>query len=278
MRTQHARRYKRKIQRRDAIIAGLTIASLTGTVLPAWAARQAPAELASWCDLRTVQPGDTVSHLIAPVGVTLDEARLLNPQITDLDLVYPGDQLVVRCTLGEPQPAVDGVRRDHSLVDVHQWLDERELCPGGTCATWRSILANLYQAGFTGNDLITAAALVPGESQRVLGVEGDNTPKYLKDGWGPSVTPFMIRTRVEQTGTGGIRDIARLRAEPLKAGAESTFALYEQAKANRAEGKIHPVTKQLWEPFSDWTAYQNGSWRQHIEKARTAATEMGLLA
>ena len=276
MRTQGQRRLKRKIQRRDAIIAGLTIASLTGTVLPAWASRQAPAEL-SWCDIHTVSPGDTVSHIAANSGLTLTQVAELNRQIGDLDLIYPGDQIVTRCAISSNPPSdlktaapIETALADHSLVDVSQWLDERE--PDGRL-TWRAVISLLYVRGVEGNDLLTLAAITEPESARHMDRPGDTT--ITDKTWGPSIGAWQIRSVWAQRGTGQTRDPDRL-ATP-EGNADATVALYESAKQKRAEGKVHPVTKQLWTPFSDWTAFQRGWVTGVIPTVRQVAESMGVL-
>lgn len=268
MRTQGQRRYKRKIDRRNAVIAGLTLASITGSVLPAWAARQAPAEM-QHCDTRIIQRGDTIWRLF---DGDMARATALNTHITNLSLVYPGDQIVMGCA-PEAQSApivVEAMAADHSLVDVSQWLDERE--PDGRL-TWHSIVAHLYQAGFVGNDLLVMSAITPGESSRMPGTEGD---QHLADSkWGNSISPWMIRSVRAQKGTGSLRDEDRLRTLP--GAASAAFELVEQTKELRDQGKINPVTKAIYTPFDPWTAYTNGSWKQHIEFARQAALEMEVL-
>lgn len=116
--------------------------------------------------------------------------------------------------------------------------------------TMAQAYAYARQAGFDPASAVIISAIGMAESGLVTDKIGDRS---LQDGyWGPSVGLFQIRSVKSQTGTGGDRDINRL-SDPLQ-NAISAFNISHKGK-----------------DFSDWTAYNNGAFRQFLGQSSTAA-------
>ena len=211
------------------------------------------------CAFTVVKPGDTVFRLAGDAKVTLDVVARLNPQIPNLNLVYPGDQVATAC--GErPVNEVQRVQQTEpaKALPLTEWIAERET---DGRATQRAILAALYNAGARGNQLIGLAAVTEGESGRRLDAVGD---KDIATGqWGPSVGPFQIRTLVAEKGKGSTRDIVR--ASTLEGGARSAVELY-----NQSQERGH-------NPLKPWTAHLLGWDKPHFEPYRAVAAEASML-
>lgn len=237
-------------------------------------ARLAPPEQRG-CDIVVVQPGDWATRL-AP-GVPLDTLAELNPHIPNLNLIFPGDELVTGCHPG-PAAAVNEVQRA-TAPGLEQYVDEAEPCTvagrSTTCQTWRSIIATLYLDGVRGNDLVTLAAITAPESGRAMSSVGDTDARYLRDGWLGSFGVFQIRSNAQHTGSGNYRDVERNRT--WRGNAASAVEMYENAKQRRAQGMIHPVTKRVWTPFDDWSAYLGNLHVGHLDTVRAVAEQIGAL-
>ncbi len=271
------------------IAAAAAGAFVLGVANLADAAPDAPRLAQPGCIFHTVVRGDTVWRIAGKAGITLDVAARLNPQVPDLSKIEVGDQIATSCGTNEVQrtqlaPAVH-------VVNVAKWYDERE---ADGRMTYRAIIAYGYTAGFRGEDLVTLAAIVPGESSRGLLNDGDI---HLQDNvWGPSIPPLMVRSVKAQKGTGRQRDEDLLRTLP--GNFKSAFELYEAAKDKQAKGWIYPkvtmtmmdrgkpytevIPAHVWRPFDDWSAFLN---RSHLavengvvrmDLARQAAREVGV--
>jgi hypothetical protein len=118
----------------------------------------------------------------------------------------------------------------------------------------REIAEYAYRAGFRGQALTTAVAVALAESGGNPGAKGDTT--ITNGTWGPSIGLWQIRSLRDDYGTGRERD----------------------AKAN-----LNPATnaRHAWSisghgtTWTPWSAYTNGSYRQHLGVARTAAAAAG---
>lgn len=208
------------------------------------AARLAP----EGCVAVEVQPGDTVWAIARANGLTLDQISERNPHISDLSRVHPGDEIVVSCDPADPvlAPPV-------AVVNVDQWRGRWDM-PG--VLSWESVIAELYIAGFRGDDLVTMAAIIPGESGRRPDAIGDTTIQTAT--WGPSVGIAQIRTLRAQQGTGGPRDITALQISV----AHQAWSAYEVF---------------LSSGFRAWTVYRTGGYRAEVDTARYVAASMGIL-
>lgn len=267
-----------------------SIAVLGATVLPgmAYASNVRLVEDKS-CSVVVVQPGDSTWKIAGKYNVTLDVIASLNPHIQNLSMIYPGDEIAVGC--GKDKPVIvpqSVVAANVSHPEWAQWRETKEPCGKSTCWTWQAIIIALYDAGFRGNDLITMAAIVPGESGRQIKAVGDDT--IADSTWGPSVGVFQIRTVNKQKGTGGTRDIMKLNVS-LAANAEAAFEIYESSKVRRdkgeiirpainieANGKLVYGDKRLREAHDDWTCYQLGNHLGQLDTVRAIAAALGALS
>lgn len=177
-------------------------------------------DLASWCgaatnqrgcDIVIVEPGDSMSRLGRVHGVGLDALIALNGHITNPNLIYPGDELVLGCHPGAPA-AINEVQRV-TAAEPAGWAALRnttEPCVirGRTvaCWTWPAIIIALHDEGLRGNDLLIAAALTVPESGRAVDAIGDSSSSFpLTSGsryrlwlWLPS---FASESDMELCGT-----------------------------------------------------------------------------
>lgn len=230
----------------------------------------------SSCTVATVQGGDTVWRIAEQNNITLDVIARNNPHIPNLSIIYPGDEIVLRCAEDKPpkQPKVEILNAVSMIKDWDKYREATEPCASGrTCWTWQAIIVAIHDAGFRGNDLITMASIAPGESNRIVDAVGD--VEIQKQDWGPSHGVFQIRTLKSKTGTGTTRDKDRL--DTLKGSAESAFDLYSAALDRRAKGWSNPVTKAVYTPFDDWTCFLIGNHLGQIDNVRQIATDLGAL-
>jgi hypothetical protein len=115
--------------------------------------------------------------------------------------------------------------------------------------TYAQVYALARAAGLTHEQAITATAITDGESGRDPGKVGDQSLADAK--WGPSVGLWQIRTLRAETGTGGTRDINRLKDPTFNA--RSMFAESEHGTN--------------WRP---WTVYKSGEYVSSIPAVRAA--------
>lgn len=111
------------------------------------------------------------------------------------------------------------------------------------------------RAGFDPPGAVIMAAVAAGESGLNPAAVGDVDLQSAQ--WGPSVGLPQIRTLKSETGTGGTRDIARLRNDPLA----QMVAAYEISGHGR--------------DFTPWTVYTSGRYRTFLGQANTAASSSG---
>lgn len=262
-----------RTRRRVRAAVPLTIAGIVATAHAAEAdPRLAPPEQRH-CEIAVVESGDSMSKIGAARGLTLPEIIGLNGHIANPNLIYPGDELVVGCTISleaaPPAPTVTApvaelprVPRPAPAVD---WPGFNPFIPGEQIvdgvASQGLILRALHDAGARGNQLILLAAVTEGESNRRINAVGDTD--IATDGWGASVSPWQIRTRVADRGSGSNRDIDRV--STLQGGAEAALAIYEAALDRGRD------------PMSPWTAYLKGHHRSFVDPYRSLADQMGLL-
>jgi lysozyme-like protein/D-alanyl-D-alanine carboxypeptidase-like protein len=116
------------------------------------------------------------------------------------------------------------------------------------------IAAHAYSAGFRGMALTTAVAVALAESGGNPKIKGDTTITDAK--WGPSIGLWQIRSLRADYGTGRERD-ANANLDPA-------------INAKHAWSISHHGT--TWQP---WSTYTNGSYRAHLNEARTAAANAG---
>ena len=127
-----------------------------------------------------------------------------------------------------------------------------------------------WQGGFSGRDLITAIAIAIAESGE--DPQGGNYPLARADAigdeskakgqWGPSIGMFQVRS-LKDPNRPDLPSVDQLRkAEDLfkpERNAAIAYAIYEWRK------------KRGDDPFTDWSVYKDGSYKQHIDRARRAA-------
>jgi hypothetical protein len=198
-----------------------------------------------------VQRGDTVSAIARANTLTLDQIAAINPHISNLNRVWPGDEVAVTCDPNGVALAVpQSVTRDAS---VSRWLDERE---ADGRVTWRSLVANLHTHGLRGDELVTLAAIAECESNRWVSAVGD---VHLANGtWGPSYGVLQVRSLHAARGTGAPRD-----AEALQGSLpHQTWAAAEVWRQQGARA---------------WTCWRNGHHTGLLDTVRAAATEIGAL-
>lgn len=253
---------------RRTIAATATAILLTTPIIPTAAdahldppGRKAP----TGCTAITVQPGDTVWAIAKANTLTLDQIATLNPHITNLNLIRPGDQIAVTCkpnsvALAIPQTVTrtatttTAPATTTTLPGIEKWADEHE--PDGRL-TWHAIIANLYIHGdMRGENLITLAAIAECESNRWPNAIGDNHLTNSK--WGPSYGIWQVRSINDAARTGAPRDPDALQT-----------SVAHQAWA----------ASEVWrsQGFKAWTCYVNGHHRGLIETVRQAAAEIGAI-
>lgn len=240
----HDRRARKRWRAAAAGLVGITAAG--ALALPdADAARLADPS----CRIHTVTRGDTLSKIGHNYGVPLEEIKRLNPQLADpsFDRIYPADQVAYECAENAMAPA----RVEH--VDVERFRNRWE---SDGVLSWESIIAELYLAGFRGDDLVTMAAISPGESGRRPSAVGD--VELANGTWGYSYGAFQIRSLHAQDGTGGPRDAKALR-DNVEHQAYGAFEVW------RSQG------------FKAWTAYKLRWHEGHMGTARSVARDMGVL-
>lgn len=107
------------------------------------------------------------------------------------------------------------------------------------------------QAGLSVPSAVIAAAVALAESGGDDRVLGDTT--ITGGGWGPSVGVWQIRTRTEQYGTGGDRDLLAL---------QGNLGRQAAAMRNISAGGTN------WAP---WTVYTRGTYNKYLGQAQAAA-------
>lgn len=108
----------------------------------------------------------------------------------------------------------------------------------------------LVGAGFPAGAAVVMTAIAGAESGWNPNAVGDVSLETRE--WGPSVGLFQIRTLKAQTGTGGPRDIRRLRNNPA-------------AQAQAAH--------EIWagSGFGAWSTYKSGAYRSYLSPATKAS-------
>jgi hypothetical protein len=235
------------------------------------------------CTLYPVVSGDTLSAIARRNGLTLGDIIARNPHLTNPSLIYPQDQVVIRCTpkpdvrpapssteppttTAAPQPAPEMQRVEKPAI-VIDWPGFNDFIPGEQIvdgvASQSLILRALWDAGARGNQLIALAAVTEMESNRRINAEGDHE---LRDAtWDLSLTPWQIRSAKNQKGKGTARDVDALRADPIGHGAAAAVEIYDAALAAGRD------------PVSPWTAHLKGHDRSFLEPYRLLATALGML-
>lgn len=255
------------------LAAGLVL----GVAIPAAARPElgaVPRLAPAGCVFHTVVPGDTVWAIAGKAGVTLDVVAKLNAHIPKLNVIRPNDQVATSCPSNEVQildPKV--VTRDElQAATVTPSAGNTETCFRGdnraayVCYTWPAIVTALFNNGARGEQLVTLAAIVPGESGRAVEPctttsECDRT--IQTDVWGESSGAWQIRTLKADTGKGTTRDIARTKT--LDGGAKSAVELWNQSVERGKPGG------------QPWTCFLLGNERPFMEIARATATALGML-
>lgn len=102
----------------------------------------------------------------------------------------------------------------------------------------------LAGAGFPPADIPKAIAVATGESGLCTGAVGDVT--LVNETWGPSVGLFQIRSLNAEKGTGGSRDIDRLRDPAVNAA--SAFSLVYGSKGG----------------WNHWSVYKHNLWQKYL--------------
>jgi hypothetical protein len=117
-----------------------------------------------------------------------------------------------------------------------------------------------YNAGFRGEDLVTAVAIAGGESGYNLEAinPGDARPTV----WGPSMGLFQIRT-LQNPSDWPAGSIDRQRDPSIIGGAQN--AQNNANLAYRIYNRSH---------FREWGAFTNGSYKDHLDTAQAAVNNM----
>lgn len=121
--------------------------------------------------------------------------------------------------------------------------------------TWEQVATLARGAGWSGRDLVTAVAIVGGESNRNPRAVGD---EHLQTGkWGPSVGLWQVRSLNNQRGTGGTRD---------------ELANYDATTNAR---NAYRVWRDAGRSFRPWTVYTAGTWKSYEAAAEQAVAAIG---
>lgn len=118
-----------------------------------------------------------------------------------------------------------------------------------------------YNAGFRGQDLVTAVAVAGGESNyNISGPGATNNADGRPTIWGPSLGLFQIRTLQNPSNYSGLD---RNRDASIIGGAENA-----QNNAN--------VAHQIYDRsgFREWGAFTNGTYTRHLDTAQTAVNNL----
>lgn len=227
-----------------------TLAALALVAIPTVASAGPEPRLAPpGCITVAVEPGGNVWSIAQRTGTTLDVIAALNPQIRNLSLVHPGDQIAVNC------PGLDNVKANPTLPAPIVVNEVQR-----TVVSKQEVLEALAAAGARGDQLVTLASVTESESGRRLDAVGD---VELQSGdWGPSRGVFQIRTLKSQTGTGKTRDIVRVAT--LEGGARSAVELCQQSIARGADCG------------TPWTVYLKGWHKPFMAEYAELAKGMGL--
>ena len=185
--------------------------------------------------LVTQQPGVVGGRPIVTVPEAAGfDATLVMPSEEPLDgFLAPGDG-----RLTPPAPGGSGGKRETTDED------------------WARAVRVATDAGFTGDALVTAVAVAATESVGFSDFEGDT--HLMNETWGPSLSPWQIRSERGQTGTGGARDADALASDPWRKGAQSAWEISNGGKN--------------WNP---WTVFRTGSYRGNLPRARQAVEQFG---
>lgn len=228
-------------RQRRALVGGIgaLAAVIVGTTVTAGAARQPSL---TGCATYEVRSGDTLSGIAAKHGRSLDDLKALNGHLEapTWNLLYVGDVVNIECP---PQPA-------ETPAVLIEYEDD------GQRLTWRSTVSVFASAGFTGDALVTMAAISNGESGRNPHAVGD--VELANDKWSNSVGLAQVRSLHELKGTGATRDEDAL-SDPLH-NAQAAFEI--------SGGGSN---------FKPWTVYQKGIYKAYLNDARRAARDLGLV-
>jgi len=248
------------------------------------------------CNLHTVVSGDTLSKIAKRNGITLDEFIARNRHVTNPNLIWPGDVVVINCeqrtvtppsssttvppttTAASPPPApappaevqrivkpasidVDKIIRDGARSVTFD--DGCNPPRTGTVYNDEALLAALYKAGARGNQLIGLAAISNGEGNGILEVEGDCTLQTKE--WDSSFGAFQIRAEKKKQGTGEARDKDAL-LESIEHQAWAAIQVYNGALAAGRD------------PLTPWTGYTNREgFRATFARIAPIAQRLGML-
>jgi LysM repeat protein len=116
--------------------------------------------------------------------------------------------------------------------------------------TDQQIARFVAQGGFTGDNRVTAIAIVLAESGGVTDILGDTTIET--DVFGPSVGLFQIRSVRTERGTGSERD---------------ELANLDPATNAR---HAHQIYVEAGSRFTDWSTFTTDAYRQFLDRARAA--------
>jgi len=115
--------------------------------------------------------------------------------------------------------------------------------------TYVQTYALARSVGLGHEEAIIATAVAKGESGLRTDAVGDTT---LTDAtWGPSVGLWQVRSVKAETGTGGTRDVSRLRDPAFNARSMASISSHGRN----------------WSP---WSVYTNGTYRAHVAAVRRA--------
>jgi len=184
------------------------------------------------CEGVDVRPGQNLTRIAAGMDVALSDLIAANPQIVNPNLIWPGQRI---CS---PPAQVIPVQIIEPLIVERPVPAEMQLAPPVVEPEWpttgvasrEQILHALWKMGARGEQLVDLGAITECESGRWLGAVGDET--ITDHEYGPSVTPWQVRTMHSQRGTGRARDIDALTADPLGHGAAAAIEIYDAAGRN----------------------------------------------
>lgn len=178
---------------------------------------------------------DTLAKVLPLVGGATPAPALEAPQFRSVDLVG-NDDPISRYSAALSGGAVPGAPAGGFQKS------------GGSVGT-ETIAQAAYDAGFRGDNLVTAVAVALGESSGNPGATGDTTLANAK--WGPSVGLWQVRT-LNNAGQGDFRNEAFLR---------SGIGNQAAAAFNISGGGSN---------FRPWSVYTSGAYRRYLDQARSA--------
>jgi hypothetical protein len=210
------------------------------------------------CTVYSVVSGDTASAIAARHGIAWTTFTETNKHIPNMNLIFPGDEMVVGAcdhpTEALPVPVLDAAS---VTLESHNG----RLTPTGICR-----LVSTKIDGAAGPwDPIVMTAVALQESGGATGIQGDLN---IQNGtWGPSVGVLQVRSLWADRGTGRARDIDRL--TDVWFNIESARQIFDGKRPNGSFTR-----------YQAWGAYThpvgNPDYLKHMDRARAGCKEAGI--